>query len=77
MSRKAEIAKALQHANTLGSGAAVRRENLHNPEDKVDVVMKEFKHGTLHSSDGKIVQKRKQAIAIVLSEARKAKEGKW
>ena len=42
--------------------------------DKVHKVMKEFKAGTLHSSSkgGPKVKSRKQAIAIGMSEARKA-----
>jgi hypothetical protein len=37
--------------------------------------MHEFKTGTLHSGKGgKVVKSRKQAIAIALSEARKAKK---
>ena len=43
--------------------------------DKVRVVMKEFRRGTLKSSSGKKVTKRKQAVAIGLSEDRK-KHGK-
>ena len=39
---------------------------------KVGEVMHEFKEGELKSSSGKPVRKRKQAIAIGLSEARKA-----
>ena len=40
---------------------------------KVKKTMHEFKHGTLHSGSkhGKKVTKRKQAIAIALSQARK------
>ena len=38
-------------------------------QGKVHTVMREFKHGTLHSGSGGIVKKRKQAIAIALSEA--------
>lgn len=42
-------------------------------QDKVHKVMKERKAGTLHSGkSGKNVTGRKQAIAIGLSEARKA-----
>ncbi len=42
-------------------------------QDKVEKVMHERKHGTLRSgSSGKKVTSRKQAIAIGLSEARKA-----
>ena len=42
---------------------------------KTAKVMREFKAGTLHSGKGgKVVKSRKQAIAIALSEARKAKK---
>ncbi len=42
-------------------------------QDKVEKVMHEMKHGTLKSGgSGKKVKSRKQAIAIGLSEARKA-----
>ena len=40
--------------------------------EKVEKVMHERKHGTLKSGSGKKVTSRKQAIAIGLSEARKA-----
>ena len=40
--------------------------------DKVEKVMREKKKGTLRSGSGKKVTSRKQAIAIGLSEARKA-----
>jgi hypothetical protein len=39
---------------------------------KVQKVMGEYKRGTLKSSSGKKVTKRKQAVAIALSEARRA-----
>ena len=39
---------------------------------KVEKVMRERKRGTLRSSSGKKVTSRKQAIAIGLSEARRA-----
>lgn len=39
---------------------------------KVEQVMREKKRGTLRSGSGKKVTSRKQAIAIGLSEARKA-----
>lgn len=41
-------------------------------------VMSKFKHGELHSGSkkGKKVTNRKQAIAIMMSEKRKAAEGK-
>ena len=39
---------------------------------KVEKTMSEYKHGTLKSGSGKKVKSRKQAVAIGLSEARKA-----
>lgn len=43
-----------------------------------DQVMHKFKHGQLHSGSkkGPMVKDRKQAIAIMLSEKKKAGEGK-
>ncbi len=41
---------------------------------KVQKVMGEYKRGTLKSSSGRKVTKRKQAVAIALSEARRAKK---
>ena len=41
-------------------------------QEKVEKVMREKKKGTLRSGSGKKVTSRKQAIAIGLSEARKA-----
>ncbi len=63
--------KAMHHANVLGAGAAARRKHLKKPEEKIDVVMREFNRGTLHSGSGPIVKNKDQAIAIALSEARK------
>ena len=39
--------------------------------DKIKKVMHEYKHGELKSSSGQKVTKRKQAIAIALSEQRR------
>lgn len=63
------VRRALRHGDTLGAGAA-KRASL-SGRDKVRVVMREFKRGTLHSGSGGIVRNRKQAVAIALSEARK------
>jgi len=41
---------------------------------KVHKVMGEYKRGTLRSSSGAKVRKRRQAVAIALSEARRAGE---
>lgn len=46
-------------------------------QKKVGKVMGEFKEGTLHSGKGgKVVKSRDQAIAIAMSEGRKAAKGK-
>jgi hypothetical protein len=66
---KARKAALMNHANTLGAGAA-KRSVLHGKE-KIPIVMSEFKRGTLHSGSGGIVTNRRQAVAIALSEARK------
>lgn len=44
-------------------------------DDKFELVMREFKKGTLHSSDGKIVTDREQALAIAYSESGMSKSG--
>lgn len=41
-------------------------------QEKVEKVMHEYKRGTLKSGSGKRVKSKKQAIAIGLSEARRA-----
>lgn len=63
--------KAMQHPDKVGAGAK-KRKSL-PAKEKVGVVMEEFARGTLHSGKSKTpVTNRKQAIAIGLSEARKA-----
>jgi hypothetical protein len=69
MKKKREAA-AMRHPNTLGAGAE-KRKSL-PAKEKIGVVEKEFKRGTLHSGSGAKVTNPKQAIAIALSEARKA-----
>jgi hypothetical protein len=52
-------------------GAAMTKKQ----QAKVGKVMGEYKEGTLHSGKkGPVVKDRKQAVAIALSEARKAKK---
>lgn len=48
-----------------------------NHSGKIHKVMHEFKHGTLHSGSksGPKVTNRKQAVAIAMSEAKKASKG--
>lgn len=44
---------------------------------KVGKVMREFKHGTLHSGKGgPVVKSRKQAVAIAMSEANMRQKSK-
>ncbi len=46
-------------------------------QKKIGKVMGEFKEGTLHSGKGgKVVKSRDQAVAIAISEGRKAAKGK-
>jgi DNA-binding protein YbaB len=46
-------------------------------QKKIGKVMGEFKEGTLHSGKGgKVVKSRDQAVAIAMSEGRKAAKGK-
>jgi hypothetical protein len=70
MAVKEAIKKAMKHKDVLGAGAEKRKQL--KPKDKVETVMKEYKRGTLHSGSGEKVTNPKQAIAIGLSEARKA-----
>jgi hypothetical protein len=51
--------------------AATRRRRS-GGKRKVAKVMREYKRGTLKSSSGATVRKRKQAVAIALSEARRS-----
>lgn len=55
------------HEDKPGAGAK-KRKHLKG-KDKVEVVMGEYKRGTLRSGSGKKVTKRSQALAIAMSEA--------
>lgn len=52
----------------------MKKKNVKKKNKKIEKVMKEFGEGKLHSGSkkGPVVHNRKQAIAISLSEARKA-----
>jgi hypothetical protein len=56
----------------------VIRQSAPYSSSKVRKVMHEFKAGDLHSGSAKgpVVKNRKQAVAIALSEARRAKKGR-
>jgi|HubBroStandDraft_4_1064222.scaffolds.fasta_scaffold23128_3 hypothetical protein len=70
LSKESRKKEAMHHKDILGDGAK-KRKSL-PAKEKVGVVMSEFKNNTLHSGSGKKVTNPKQAIAIGLSEARKA-----
>jgi hypothetical protein len=72
MKKSKEIKKAMKHSDKLGAGAK-KRKHLKG-QDKVEVVMKEYKRGTLHSGSGAKVKNRKQAIAIAMSESGQSKK---
>lgn len=66
---KKDVKEMLDKAQTTND------KDLSEPEqEKVGVVMKEFKDGELKSGSGEKVTDPKQAIAIALSEAKKAKD---
>ena len=52
--------------------ASDKRKTRSKGRAKTDKVMQEYKEGTLKSSSGAKVKKRKQAIAIALNEARES-----
>lgn len=58
--------EAMRHPNVLGAGAAKRRKL--PPGERGEVVMEEFRRGTLHSGSGQIVKDPAQARAIAFSE---------
>ena len=57
-------------ARTKRTSSARRRSG--KGKSKVSKVMREYKQGSLRSGSGGKVRKRKQAVAIALSEARKS-----
>lgn len=65
---KAQL-KAIIHKDILGEGAKARKQL--PCEQKMSVVMNEYKHGHLHSGNGEIVKNYKQAVAIGISEAKR------
>lgn len=70
MSKESRSKEAMKHKDVLGAGAKKRKAL--PAKEKVGVVMREYDRGTLHSGSGAKVTNPKQAIAIGLSEARKA-----
>jgi len=72
---KMTVEEAYKHPDKLGAGAK-KRKKLKNKQDKVHVVMGEFKRKKLRSGSGDKVTNRKQAIAIALSEAGLTKKSK-
>lgn len=73
---KSKIGKVFKSDKALFKKAKKIKKSNVKKEGKVAKVMREFKHGELHSGSkkGPEVKNRKQAIAIALSEARKAGE---
>ena len=53
------------------NGSTIRKQITRPGKKKIKKVMGEYKKGKLKSSSGKKVKKRKQAIAIALSEAQR------
>ena len=68
------VRKDMKHPDFLGAGEKKRKAL--PAKEKVGVVMKEFKRGTLRSGSGQKVVNPKQGIAIALSEAGMSKKKK-
>jgi hypothetical protein len=56
-------------AAEASAGTKKKKVKGKSKKDKFEVIMGEFKRGTLHSSTGQLVTKRSQAMAIAASEA--------
>lgn len=69
-----ELMKSIKDAHKEKEGKAKKKPK--KKAAKVEKVMKEYKEGKLHSGSkkGPEVKSRKQAVAIALSEARRAGE---
>lgn len=70
--------KITQKDVLIGRGVIKAKKGGSVKNKKISKVMKEYKEGKLHSGSkkGPKVKSRKQAVAIALSEARKAKKKK-
>lgn len=72
MAKEHHSKAAMKHKDIPGAGAK-KRAHIKDPKTKIATVMEEFKEHKLHSGHSKkAVTNPKQAIAIGLSEARKA-----
>ncbi len=69
-----KVEAALRHPDKLGAGAKRRRELHLTDSEHVKAVMAEYNRGKLHTSSGKLVTSKDQALAIAYSEIR-AKKG--
>jgi hypothetical protein len=69
--RKERIKRALYHPDTYGSGAKRRDELNLSPSEEFEVIMLEFKRGTLFSGSGARVKSIPEAKAIAISELKR------
>ena len=70
-----ELMKSIKEAHEVKHGKA-KKSKKHHSKGKVGKVMHEFKEGKLHSGSkkGPKVKNKRQALAIAMSEERKASE---
>lgn len=68
--------KVFKNDKMLFKKAKKMKKSNEKTERKIEKVMHEYKEGKLHSGSkkGPMVKKRKQAVAIALSEARRRKK---